>query len=330
MEKTWIRDFGLFAFVALVLFVNAPLGFGQAASDVKTAIVEVVVPIVDGNLADAHKAAEKLAFEKAVDLVLPTSMDAKTRADTIKNAYQHIKGFAPQLDHPEGNMLRMKYQCNVEMPAVIAAAPAPMPALPPNASGQMAQAQAGGGPMTPQGVIPPQPLPQVQPQGPIPSAVQTKTNAGENYFEVTWKPSETQVNPVEIRTFLQTSLNANVENMKINRGSLVFSLSSKVPAEQAREEIASHLVALGGGSAVKILDPNLVRPQPAPEAMIGGAEPRTGEGMAPPMAQPAVPAPPFHGDGAAVPPSLSGPNAAPTDDAAPPPDFVDPTLEQKN
>jgi hypothetical protein len=102
---------------------------------VQSTVVDVEVPIKEGNLADAKQAAQKLAFEKAVDQFLPTTMDAKIRAEKIKIATSFIKGFRVVDERQEGGVLKAKVRCDLMGLSEIATAS--------NSSGNSAGASAG-------------------------------------------------------------------------------------------------------------------------------------------------------------------------------------------
>ncbi|MDB5038145.1 MAG: hypothetical protein JWQ35_1673 [Bacteriovoracaceae bacterium] len=120
MEKIWFHHFRLRTFTALAVAVLCVTLLRGEEADVKSVIVDVETTIEDGNLAAAKQTAQKLAFEKALEQVLPSTMDSALRAQKIKKAAQSIKSFQVVEEKIDGALLRQKYKCDVIYSAEVA------------------------------------------------------------------------------------------------------------------------------------------------------------------------------------------------------------------
>jgi len=102
-----MRHFTLFIFV----FGLAASVYG--ASNVSQVEVEVEVPIEEGNRAEALQNAQKKAFKKALDTVLPMDIEAAERKRMLRNASRYIKSFRLLKQKEVGNKLQVIYRCAV-------------------------------------------------------------------------------------------------------------------------------------------------------------------------------------------------------------------------
>jgi hypothetical protein len=208
MEKIWIYYFRLIAFSA---FVNVSLNgdvCAQAASsemakpEIKSVTVDVEMSIKDGNTADARQLSQKMAFEKAVEQLLPGNLDPKIRAEKIRSAGSYIKTFRVLEEKQEGQVLKLKYQCDL-MP-ILTAQPTTAPTV--DASSTI-----------------------------------SSTQNGLTQFEVSWKASEFRLNSLELMQYIADSMKTRVDSFKLGRGSLLLVLETKTSPGEARMMLSQYL-----------------------------------------------------------------------------------------
>lgn len=112
MEKAWIHRIG-FCFVVLSITAVASNKIRADDTALQSTVVDVEVQIQGGNVADAKQMAQKLAFEKAVDQFLPSTMDQKLRSEKIKIASSYVKSFRVVDERQEGGVLKSKIRCDL-------------------------------------------------------------------------------------------------------------------------------------------------------------------------------------------------------------------------
>lgn len=115
MEKTWIHYFGFYALklCLVIAFIFGDSLMAENAEDIQTSIVDVETQIQNGNIADAKAVAQEMAFRKALDQLLPTTIDLKIRDEKIRSAKEFVKGFTVLDERREGGTLKLKYRCEV-------------------------------------------------------------------------------------------------------------------------------------------------------------------------------------------------------------------------
>jgi hypothetical protein len=109
MEKIW------FCYLRFCAFAFIIWGASLHAQTVepKTVFVEVEVPVENENLAEAKSLAQKQAFEKAVEQLLPLTMEESERQTKIKGALQYIKTYQVIEEKMVGNLLKQRYRVDV-------------------------------------------------------------------------------------------------------------------------------------------------------------------------------------------------------------------------
>lgn len=98
---------------------------GQTSDELQSVVVDVQVSIKNKNLAEARQQAQKSAFEKAVDQILPTTIDGVDRGIKLKQAAQYVKSFQVLEQKEEGPLLKVKYRCDVNVTAAVGQTPSP-------------------------------------------------------------------------------------------------------------------------------------------------------------------------------------------------------------
>ncbi len=127
MEKIWFRHFGLYTFTIISLILPLSL---FAEGEAKSVIVDIEVPVDNNNIAEAKAVAQKQAFEKALDQVLPATMDAKERQQKIKSALQYVKTYQVIEEKSDASVLKQKYKVDI--------AYQPVETSPPSFTGEVA------------------------------------------------------------------------------------------------------------------------------------------------------------------------------------------------
>ncbi len=278
MEKIWLRHLGLSTFGSLAfLFVSsaAPI---HAADEIKTVIVDVEIPVKEGDLAGTKSEAEKQAFQSALDQSLSTTISPKERSLRLKNASNWIKTYRLEQEREEAGILKLRYRCEVIIPASDSrvataeptpAAPAPTPTM--------------------DGALP-------APQAPVaPSSNAGSANPDQIFFfELSWRPLEVAMNSLSFLKDLEVQTGIKPKSVRMNRGSIVISVSAQSPdiVEAQIRRLLDSKVTLKS-----VTDPNagIVQPQ---NMTATGAEPSPtgssyGNDLSPiPQAAPLAPANP--------------------------------------
>lgn len=242
MEKIWIRRFGFSVVSAALIFCVALRA--EEKPEIKLVTVDIEMPIKGGDSADARKASQKLAFEKAIEQLLPENVDPKVRADRIKSASAYIKSFRVLDEKQEGEVLKLKYQCDV-LPLDL---PKPEDKLAPKAEAKV-EALAPGESSSASNLNPNLASPST------PAAPSTSSESSEiTTFEVTWKPSEFRLNSLDLMQYIPEAMKATVDSFKLGRGSLLLGLKLKTNPGEARTMLSHYL---GPKVEVKLMDGHL-------------------------------------------------------------------------
>lgn len=239
MEKKWLRDYRLFA-LGILIFSN----FGVFAQNIELKPsqdvwvgVDVEVPIVDGNVPKAKEQSQKVAFEKALNQVLPQTMDSQERAARLKNAGQAIKSFRVTEEKREENTLRLHYECEVVRTALTdnssAASPvAGSPTTDVAASNAASDISVGVGSLD-------------APQS----------------FEISWNPSQA-FSSADFYDRLEKGLGLKIQSFRFNRGGVLI----KVKPERLSDDLTGQLVQIvaGRGTVKKLETPMAFPAAPLP------------------------------------------------------------------